>query len=253
LNRERKRATFAAAAAWILLIAPCAARETVTGFQGGPSTGEDFVAPIMSLKLDTKSSVVVRPTASYVYYGTRDDTGAMMTTAPRHRSHRLSLQPAPSSCSTSDRLRGAHQSARRLIGKTTDQMLMGAAFGRILLPGDAVTSINVAANYDEANSIPGRTHAIKQRVTDLEFQDAWALLLGADLTEQGIPPCAIERRRASGVRLRQGETALYFAPGCAWLDYCRPVQQRGCLCRIDALPAVLSSPIPFSRGTAPAR
>jgi len=25
----------------------------------------------------------------------------------------------------------------------------------------------------------------QQRVTDLEFQDAWALLLGADLTEQG--------------------------------------------------------------------
>ncbi len=221
-SMSAKRATFAAAAAWILLIAPCAARETVTGFQGGPSTGEDFVAPIMSLKLDTKSSVVVRPTASYVYYGTRDDTGAMMTTAPqasfgigyRFTGTKLVFDIGPA-------FEVLSQERKTLIGKTTDQMLMGAAFAtHLYYQATPFTSINVAANYDEANGYSWSHAAIKERVTDLEFQNAWALLLGADLTEQGNT--AVRQLSAGGLlefAFDKGETALLFRAGCAWLDF----------------------------------
>src|SRR5215467_748508 len=81
--RPLLRACFAAAAAWILSTAPCVAREDVTGFDGGPSTGEGFVQPVLSLALNGTNSLVVRPTASYVYYDTRDSTGAVETTLPQ--------------------------------------------------------------------------------------------------------------------------------------------------------------------------
>jgi hypothetical protein len=220
--RPLLRACFAAAVAWILSTTPCAARENVTAFDGGPSTGEGFVQPILSLALNGANSLVVRPTASYTYYDTRDSAGAVDTTSPeasfgigyRYTGGKLVFDIGPA-------FEVLSQEHKTLIGKTTDQMLMGAAFAtHLYYQATPFVSINVAANYDEANGYSWSHAAIKQRLTDLDFQDVGAFLLGADVTEQGNS--AVRQLSAGGLlefAFGKGETALQFRAGCAWLDF----------------------------------
>jgi len=66
----------------LLLIAPCSAQEIVTGFEGGPSIGEGFITPAFSIPLNTANAIIVRPTASYLYYDSRSKLGETKVTAP---------------------------------------------------------------------------------------------------------------------------------------------------------------------------
>ena len=207
--------------ACILFALPCVARETLTGFQDGPSTGEGLVSPILSLALGASNSVVVRPLASYAYYDTLDSSGAVETTSPQASygiSYRYSggkvvfdIGPAFEVLSLE---------TKTFIGKTTDQMLMGAAFAtHLYYQATAFTSINVAANYDQANRYSWSHVALKERVTDLEFRNSWAMLMGADVTEQGNS--SVRQLSAGGLvefAFDQG-AALQFRAGAAWLDF----------------------------------
>ena len=210
-----------AAAALTLLSAPAAAHDSVTGFTSGPSTGEGNVDPLFSLHLNGANSLVVRPTANYIYFDTRDATGAVETTSPqasyglgyRYTGNRLVFDIGPA-------FQVLSQETKTFIGKTTQQMLMGAAFAtHIYYQATPFTSINIAANYDQANRYSWSHAAIMERVTDLDSREAGAVLLGADVTEQGNSD--VRQVSTGGVlefAFDHGET-LQLRAGCAWLNF----------------------------------
>src|SRR5262249_40569746 len=142
-----------AAAVLTLMSAPAAAHDNVTGFISGPSTGEGNVTPLFSLHLVGANSFVLRPTANYSYYDTRDSTGAVETTSPqasfglgyRYTGNRLVFDIGPA-------FEVLSLETKTFIGKTTQQMLMGAAFAtHLYYQATPFTSINIASNYDQAN------------------------------------------------------------------------------------------------------
>src|SRR5258708_36544477 len=61
---------------------PAGAREVVTGFEGGPSSGLGFVSPIFSFPLGMTDAIIVKPAVNYLYYEKRTVLGETKITAP---------------------------------------------------------------------------------------------------------------------------------------------------------------------------
>jgi len=204
---------------FILMVAPCSTQELVTGFEGGPSIGEAFFTPIFSIPLNATNAITLKPTASYLYYDTRGRVGETKVTAPgtsfgvgyRYTGTDVTFDIGPA-------IEVIWQTKKPVVGRSTEQTLIGAAFAADLYYQVApLTGINLVATYDQPNRYYWSRGTIKERITD---QNSWTLFLGADVTDQG----ATDVHQLSGGGLLEfdfdkGETALQIRGGYSWLTF----------------------------------
>jgi outer membrane protein assembly factor BamA len=206
----------------LLLSSSCIAQEVVTGWEGGPSTGYGFISPMFSIPVTTTDSVVVKPTAGYLYYDTHELGGVTKVTSPgvslglgyRYSGPRLTVDIGPA-------IEVLWERKAPAIGPDTNETLVGT-----LLAGDAffqatpLTNFNLIASYDQTNRYFWSRAGVKQRVTDLQFQNPWALLLGAEVTGQGNKD--IRQYGVGGLvefAFDKLQTSLQIRAGYSWIDF----------------------------------
>jgi len=197
-----------------------AAQEIVTGFEGGPSIGEGFFTPVFSVPLNTANAITIRPSASYLYYDERSRTiGETKVTAPaaslgvgyRYTGTDVTFDIGPA-------IEVIWQKKKPAIGKQTNQTLIGAAFAADLYyQMTQTTGLNLVATYDQSNRYYWSRGTIKERLSN---SDAFAVFLGADVTDQG----ATDVQQLSGGGLVEldfdrGTTALQIRGGYSWLTF----------------------------------
>jgi hypothetical protein len=203
--------------ALVLFTLPCAAQEIVTGFEGGPSTGEGFITPIFSVPLGSMNAITIKPSANYLYYDERNRVaGETKITAPsaslgvgyRFTGNEVTFDIGPS-------LEVIWQKKKSTTAKLTkSQTIIGAGFAADLFyQMTNATSVNLSGSYDEPNRYYWSRGTLKQKITDLLF-------LGADVTYQGSTD--VHQWSTGGLvelDFDQGATALQFRGGYGWRSF----------------------------------
>jgi hypothetical protein len=206
----------------IVLARSAAAQELIAGFEGGPSYGLGSVSPIFSVPFDATQAVIIKPTVSYLYYEKRTLLGESQITAPalslglgyRYNDEKFAFAAAPS-------IQVLWERQKNLFGPDTNRTRFGVLFaGDASYQAGPLTDLNVSASYDQANRYYWSRAGVKQRVTDLQFENTWALLLGPEGTLQGDKDVRqlsgggvveIDFKNATGFQIRGGYSWLSFA------------------------------------------
>ncbi len=110
---------------------------------------------------------------------------------------------------------------RNLFGPDTRETLVGVMFaGDASYQATPFTNLNLSASYDQTNRYYWSRAGVKQRVTDLQFNKPWALLVGAEVTGQGDKD--VSELSSGGLvefAFDKGQTGLQIRGGYSWLNF----------------------------------
>ena len=175
----------AMAAAIVLSARAGLAQNVVGGWEGDDTQGYLFLTPTAALSLSPSQSLLVRGTASFLYYGSQLD-GPTDVTAPGV-SAMLGYRYANRVVSTS--VAGGYEGRRvRRIGAAGPGVTFerGASFaGELFTNVSTLTQINALASYGEANRYSWLRLGAKRQLTNTRFTGSRAVSLGVEATAQG--------------------------------------------------------------------
>ena len=168
------------------------------------------------------SAIILRPTASYLYYDVRQIGLTTRVTAPalafgvgyRYFTDRVTFDIGPA-------IQVLWEQRKVVGGMSSNRTLIGASVGASLsLLATPTTSLNFAAAYDEANRYYSARTGIKQRVTDLKLTKPWWLALGAEVIAQGnYESQQVSTGGLAELDFDQGRSALQLRAGYSWFTY----------------------------------
>ena len=184
----------------LILAANSNAQELVGGWEGGPSNGYAFAAPIFSFPKSSEGSAwVLRPAASYLYYETRDVTGVTDVRSPgaslgvawRWRSPQLTASIGPGYESRWER--------RTLpSGAVINQTKTGATVAAdVYWQAAPLTRVTWSGSYGDSDQYYWSRVGLARQLATVDANNKTALSVGADVTVQGNPDIA--RQQAGGL------------------------------------------------------
>lgn len=193
------------------------AQELVGGWEGGSGNGYAFVAPIFSFpKSGEGAAWVVRPSASYLYYETRDaagvtdvrSPGAALSIAWRWRTPQLTVTLGPGFESRWER-RTLPSGA--VISNTRTGVTVAADAYWQATP---LTRLIWSASYGDSDRYYWSRVGFARQLATGDSKNKAALAVGADVTVQGNPD--ITRHQAGGlleVNFLQARSSLQLRAG----------------------------------------
>jgi len=202
---------------------PAVAQEVVAAWEGNSFSGNGVLGTAFQIPMSTTSAIMVRPTASYLYYDVRQ-LGVVSThvTAPsvslglgyRYSDGRVTFDIGPS-------VQVLWERRKTVAGFSTEKTHVGAGIASaVSLQFTPLTSVSLLAGYDTANKYFASRAGIKQRVTDFQLQKPWWLLVGAEVIGQGNDEAhQISAGGLTELAFDQGRSALQLRAGYSWFNY----------------------------------
>jgi hypothetical protein len=162
--------------------------ELVAGWEGDATNGYAFVQPVLSFpQRDDGSTFVVRPTAGYLSYESRDVSGVTKVSSPglsvglawRLRAPRLTFTVGPG---FEQRWERRDQPDGTEIKNTQSGFTLSAD---VYFQANPLTSLSLITTYGDANQYRWSRGAIKRQITNQDFASNRSTSLGVEVTEQG--------------------------------------------------------------------
>jgi hypothetical protein len=200
-------------------------QELIGGWEGDATRGYTFGSPVFSFGLGRQSGLVLRGSASYLYYRFPGATGSTDVTSPgaggalgfRVRARQLSVT-----------LAGGYEerwtTRRPSVGPSLRVTERGmTAQGELFFQATALTNVNAIVSYGEANHYLWARAGLKRQLTNTRFKRPVALAVGVEATGQGNHDgrayqggglVALDFFRARGsLQWRAGYTRLQYPDG----------------------------------------
>jgi hypothetical protein len=173
-----KPATTVIAIATLLLVSDFAAgQDVVAGWEGGNRAGYAFVAPSAGFAITSSQSLVVKATASFLYYNSQAE-GPTDVTAP---GGGLAFGYRASGRKANVAVFGGLEQRR-----VRDGWERGAsASGEMFLSATSLTQISALGNFAQANRYTWVRLGAKRQLTNTSFRGTRALSAGVEATAQG--------------------------------------------------------------------
>lgn len=160
--------------------------ELVAGWEGSDTNDYAFVSPMFSIPMSTSGDVVIKPTANYLRYETRDASGTTSVKAPggsigisyRYHDPKLTIDIGPSLEFTSEERTPATGV------KTKDSKFGVAVSGNLFYQAARSTTLSVLTNYSQTSHYFWSRGGIKTRVVNRDYQGPVGLSFGPEVTYQ---------------------------------------------------------------------
>jgi hypothetical protein len=201
------------------------AQELIAGWEGNTTQGYAFVSPVVSVGLDAHDALLLRATASHLYYSFPDAGGTTSVRSPGASAgvaYRLRLPGVTATVGTAYELR---RTTRRFTAGSsslvTERGLTSQA--DVYAQPSPLTTLTAIVSYGAANRYLWARAGVQRQVTNTGFARPVALSLGAEGTAQGnhdvrsygggaLIVVAFLHARAS-LQIRAGYSQLRYADG----------------------------------------
>jgi cellulose biosynthesis protein BcsS len=173
-----KAVTAVIAVATLFVVSDVAAgQDVVAGWEGGNTAGYAFIAPSAGFALTSSQSLVMKATASFLYYNSQAE-GPTDVTAPgggmafgyRANTRRVNIA-----------LFGGLEQRRIHNGWERG----ASASGEVFLSTTPLTQISALGNFAQANRYTWLRLGTKRQLTNTSFTGARAISAGVEATAQG--------------------------------------------------------------------
>jgi hypothetical protein len=156
---------------------PAVAQDVVAGWQGDNVRGYAFVAPTAGFDMTSSQFVLLRATASFLYYNSQSDgptdvmaPGGAVAVGYRISAPRVSLT-----------MFGGFE--RRRIHHGWEQG--ASASGEMFFSATRLTQLSALGSFAEANRYTWVRAGAKRQLTNTNFSGSRALSVGAEVTAEG--------------------------------------------------------------------
>lgn len=169
--------TLAAVTTLLLIGRPAAAQDVVAGWQGDNTAGYAFVAPSFGVPIAPSQSVVVKATASFLYYNSQAN-GPTDVTAPGGAvavGYRVNTSRLNVAMFGGFEQRRIHDRAER----------GASASGEMFLSATRLIQISALGNFAQANRYTWLRAGAKRQLTNTQFTGPHALSAGVEATAEG--------------------------------------------------------------------
>lgn len=182
---KRLLVSFGAVVALAVTAEGAAAQDVVAGWEGDDRRGYVFVAPTAAVDVSPSQSLLLRVSASLLYYGSEAD-GPTDVTAPgasvgigyRFRTARVSAAVVGGY-----EVRRIRRSSSILQPHAWERG--GSASGELFVAATRLTQFSAMAAYGAANRYVWSRAGLKQQITNRDFSGPRAISLGLEATAQG--------------------------------------------------------------------
>jgi hypothetical protein len=162
-----------------------AAQDVVAGWEGDDTRGYLFVAPTAATDLSASQSLLLRASASLLYYGSEAD-GPTDVRAPGVSlgiGYRLRKARVSAAVTGGYEVRRVHRTSSPSLPHAWEGG--GSASGELFVAATRLTQVSAMAAYGAANRYVWSRAALKQQVTNRNFSGRRAVSLGVEATAQG--------------------------------------------------------------------
>jgi hypothetical protein len=220
----RRLGTRVAAGCVLALVASPAraeAQEVVAGWEGNAIQGYAFLSPVASVDLGGRVAILLRGTASHLYYRFPDSNGATKVTSPGVSGGLALRVRAGGTTATIGAAYELRRSTRRLPDSTSQVTERGlTSQADVYAQATPLTALSAIVSYGAANRYVWARAGVQRQITDTRFQRPVALVLGVEGTAQGNHDA---RSYGAGglvaLALLRARTSLQLRAGSSWLRY----------------------------------
>jgi hypothetical protein len=189
VSQLRNKGRAAAYALLLCLLHPSLSfgEELVAGWEGASSRGYAFVSPMISLQRGDPFALVLRATASYLYYDFPEaaartevrSPGQALGAALRYSGPRVSVSFGPGY--------EIRQTKRRSAtgGETRNEERGWTLEGNLFFQASALTNLSAIVSYGDANNYFWARAGVKRQISNAGHQRPTSLHVGAEITRQG--------------------------------------------------------------------
>lgn len=198
-----------------------AASEWIGGWEGSADRGYSFISPVLTLRDTPARALLLRASASYLYYALPEAGGETDVTSPgvalgvayRKKLRRGSITFGPGyEVRDTQRTRGAFTESEREQGFTFQ--------GDIFYQPAPLDTWFAIGSYGQANQYVWSRGGYKRQVTNRTFQGPRALGIGVELTAQGNEDLrALQGGGFLDLSFLRSATSLQFRAGYSDTEY----------------------------------